>query len=72
MEQTVEERLLTIESNLMTLIRKIDELRQSWEKLEMAKRQANLMEVDAQERALSIGPITTAMARKQAKEQYRG
>jgi hypothetical protein len=67
---TPEERLAQIEVELFQLIKKVDELLDIWQRLEMAKRQANLMEVDAQERALSIRP-STSDARKQLKEARR-
>ncbi len=71
MDKTVEERLLEIEDQVMQLLKGLDLLRGDWQKLEMSRRQANLMEVDAQERMLNIFP-TTAQARKQTKEQLRG
>ena len=67
---TPEERLAQIEVELFQLIKKVDELLDVWQRLEMAKRQAGLMVVDAEERALNIKP-STSDARKQLKETRR-
>jgi hypothetical protein len=67
---TFEERLTKIEDDLLKLIQQVDGLLDMLQRLEMAKRQANLMVVDAEERALSIKP-TTSDARKQLKEARR-
>lgn len=69
-EPTYEQRLMEIENRLLDLIKLVDEMLDRWQRLEMAKRQANLMVVDAEERSLGIKP-TTSDARKQLKEAKR-